>query len=116
MENALFLMTRDSNLLGRVGPTSITTVNRSHNAVGESVMDSMMRGIGAEIRQNDPGYRAPVIPDTWYSSENIAQVTCKLVGLGYNVASTSMTGGEMGGDTLVVMQLRSDLVTGPVNT
>ena len=115
MENALFLMTEDSDLFGRVGPTTITkSVNRSPDAVGESVMASMMRGIGAEIRENGQAGYLP--PDIWYSSENIAQVTCKLIGLGYNVASTSMTGGETGGSTLVVMQLRYDLVTGPVNT
>ena len=113
MENALFLMTHLSDFYGRVGPTTITTVNRSHNAVGASVMDSMMRDIGAAIQQN---VRDPRRPATWKSSENIAQVTCKLIGLGYNVASTSMTGGECGGSTLVIMQLRSDLVTGPVNT
>ena len=78
-------------------------------------MDSMMRDIGAEIHQNDR-LLTPRRPATWKSSENIAQVTCKLIGLGYNVASTSMTGGACGGSTLVIMQLRSDLVTGPVNT
>ena len=64
-------------------------------------MISTLQQIGAQ--KTRPGF--------WSSSGNLAQVTSQLVGVGYNVVTTTVVGDSV----LVIMQLRSDLVTGPVN-
>ena len=96
MENTICLTVDNLQYLAN-GPVWIN-INRNCCTVE---MISTLQQIGAQ--KTRPGF--------WSSSGNLAQVTSQLVGVGYNVVTTTVVGDSV----LVIMQLRSDLVTGPVN-
>ena len=97
MENTIYLTVDNLQYLAN-GPVWIN-INRNCCTVE---MISTLQQIGAQ-KSTRTGY--------WSSSGNLPQVTSQLVGVGYNVVTTTVVGDNL----LVIMQLRSDLVTGPVN-
>ena len=99
MENTICLTVTIYNFKHLSGPVCIT----SNKTCRTDEMISMLRQIGAQPK----GFET----QTWNYSGNLAQVTSQLVGVGYNVVTTTVVSDSV----LVMMQLRSDLVTGPVN-
>ena len=101
MNNTMCLTVAVQNFHQLQGPVCITTENTCRTVE--------MRCWLHQIHAQSSGTTGQT--KTWSSSGNLAEVTSQLVGVGYNVVTTTVVGESL----LVIMQLRSDLVTGPVN-